>query len=55
MRYNSTKKMRHANDLAKLNKLPWGWLNNMTPHDTYSITIHVRTLTLAEISHEQKW
>ena len=26
----------------------------MNPHDAYSITTHVRTVTLAEISHKQK-
>ena len=26
----------------------------MTPHDTYSIPIHVRKITLAYISHKQK-
>ena len=26
----------------------------MTPHDTYSISIHVRTVTLVRIIHEQK-
>ena len=26
----------------------------MTPHDAYSITIHVRKATLAESSHKQK-
>ena len=25
----------------------------MTPHDAYSITIHVRTMTLSDISHKQ--
>ena len=26
----------------------------MTPYDVYSIKIHVRTMTLADISHKQK-
>ena len=26
----------------------------MTPHDAYSITIHVHTMTIPDIIHEQK-
>ena len=40
--------------LDKVNKFPWGRLQNMTPHDAYIIPIHVRIVTLAGISHEQK-
>ena len=44
--------LKHANILAKVNKSPYGHLHNMTPHDVYSITIHVRKMTLADMSHE---
>ena len=50
----STTILEHANFLAKVNKSPSEHLHNMTPHDAYSITIHVRTVTLVNISHEQK-
>ena len=53
-KYPSTKILKHANILAKLNKLHYGHLPNMTPHGTYSITIHVTTVNLAYISHKQK-
>ena len=53
-KYFSTTIIEHTKCLAKVNKSPWGHLHNMTPHDAYSITIHVLTATLAEISHEQK-
>ena len=53
-KYPSTKILKHANVLAKVNKMPWGYLHNMAPHDAYSIPIHVRTVTLAEMSHRQK-
>ena len=54
MSYTSTTIIKHANVLAKVNKLPWGHLQNVKPHDAYSIPIHVLTMTLADISHEQK-
>ena len=50
----STAILQHANVLAKVNKSPDVWLLNMTPHDTYSVTIIVRTIILADISHGQK-
>ena len=53
-KYLSTTTLEHAFVFAKVNKSPQEHLHNMTPHDAYSITIHVRTLTLEEISHEQK-
>ena len=31
-----------------------GFLHKMTPYDAYIITIHLRTMTILEISHEQK-
>ena len=43
----------HDNVLDKVNKSPWGRLQNMTPHDAYIITIHAQTTTLANISNEQ--
>ena len=53
-KYFSTTILEHANFLAKVNKSPQIHLHNITPHDDYSIKIHVRTVTLADISHEQK-
>ena len=53
-KYPSTTILKHVNVLAKVNKSRLGRLPNITPHDAYSITIHVRTVTLADISHEQK-
>ena len=50
----STKKLKHTNVSDKVNKSPYVRLINMNPHDAYSITIHVRTTTLAEISHKKK-
>ena len=49
-KYSSTTILKHDNILAKVNKLPHGRLHHMTPHDVYSITIHVHTMTIAEIS-----
>ena len=53
-KYPSITIFKHMNVLAKVNKLPWRHLPNMTPHDTYSIPIHVCKMTLSEISHKQK-
>ena len=53
-KHPSTTILKHVNFLAKLNKSPSDHLNNMTPHETYSITIYVCTINLADISHEQK-
>ena len=52
--YFSTTIIEHANVLAKVNKSPWENLHNITPHYAYIITINVHTVTLADISHEQK-
>ena len=46
--------LKHANVLAQINKSPWRTLPNMTPHDAYTTTIHVNTVNLAEIRHEEK-
>ena len=51
-KYASTTILTHANFLAKVNKLSYGSFPNITPHDAYSITIHVRTVTLLEISYK---
>ena len=53
-KYPSTKILKHASVLAKVNKLPSGSVPNRKPHGANSITIHVHTLTLLDISHEQK-
>ena len=53
-KYPSTTKIKHANILDNVNKVPYGCLPNMTPHDAYSITTHLHKVNLAEISHEQK-
>ena len=50
----STRILKHANVLDKVNKSPWGSLNIMTPHDAYSVTVNVCTVTLVDISNEQK-
>ena len=52
-KYPSTTILKHTNVLAKVDQLPYGSLPNMTPHESYSITIHLRTVTLSEISHKQ--
>ena len=52
--YHSTTIIKHANVLAKVNKLPYGSSLNVMPHDSYSIKIHVHTMIIAESSHEQK-
>ena len=53
-KYPSTTIFKNANVLSKINKSTQRCLNNMTPYDDNIITIHVRTTTLSEISHEQK-
>ena len=35
--------------LDKVNKSPYGSLLNMTPHEAYSIKIHVCTMTIVSI------
>ena len=42
------------NALSKVNKSTYGSLLNTPSHDAYSIPIHVRTMTLEDINHEQK-
>ena len=53
-KYPSTTILKHMNVLAKVNKSPSGPLLKMTPHDAYSITIHLLRMILMDISHEQK-
>ena len=53
-KYPSNTILKHVNVLAKVNKLPQGGLHNMTPHDAYIITTHIRTVTLVEISHTKR-
>ena len=53
-KYPSNTILKHANVLAKVNKSPYGHLINNQSHDAYSITIHARTMKLADISHKQK-
>ena len=48
-KYPSTTILKHANILAKVIKLPYRNLHNMTPHGAYSITVHARTTTLVDI------
>ena len=53
-KYPSNTILKFANVLAEAIKLPYGRSLSMTPHDTYSIPIHVHTITLSEINHKQK-
>ena len=53
-KYPSTKILKHTICLAKVNKSPYVCLLNMTTHGAYSITIHVRKMTILDISHKQK-
>ena len=53
-KYPSTTILKHVNVLAKVNKSSYMSLLNTAPHDACSITIHVHTMTLADISHK-KW
>ena len=40
--------------LDKVNESSYGTLQIMTPHDAYSIKIHVRKITISVISHKKK-
>ena len=53
-KYHSTTILKHAKVLAKVNKSPYERLLNMTPHETYSITAHVHTMTISDISHKKR-
>ena len=50
-KYPSTTILKHVNVLAKVNKLPWGNLYNMTSHDAYITTIHISRMYLAGINY----
>ena len=50
----STKILKHVNVLAKVNKSPYVCFLNMTPHDTYSIAIHVLKMTISDTSRKLK-
>ena len=52
--YPSTKILKHANVLSKVNKLPYVHSLNMTPHGSYSITIQLRTMITLGTNHEKK-
>ena len=52
-KYTSTTILKHVNVLAKVNKSSYVCLVNMTPYDDYSITTHVYTMTISDISNEQ--
>ena len=53
-KYPSTTTLKHANVLDKVNKSPILRLLNMTPHDTYSITIYIHKMTKLDIIYKQK-
>ena len=53
-KYPSMIILKHASVLDKVNKLPYVILHNMTPHDAYSITVHVCTMTIEDISHKKR-
>ena len=46
--------LKHVNVLAKVNKSHLGHLHSMKPHEDYSITIYVPSMTPMYISHERK-
>ena len=52
-KYPSTTILRHEDVWDKVNKLPYGHLQNITPHAAWIITIQVSKMTLAEISHKK--
>ena len=51
-KYPSTTILNHSNILSKVNKLPCRCLLQITPHDAYSITIHVLTVTQVVVGHK---
>ena len=51
-KYFSTTILEHAKVLAKVNKSPYDHLHNNKPHEDYSITIPICTVTLEDIIHE---
>ena len=53
-KYPSTTTLKHEKNLDKVNKLPNVRLLHTKPHAGYNIKIHVLTITISDISHEQK-
>ena len=53
-KYPLTTILKHVDFLDELNILPYVRLLDIMPHDAYSITIHIRTMTILDISQEQK-
>ena len=53
-KYLSITVLKHANVLDKINKLSYVNFLNTTPHDAYSITTHVLTMTISDTIHKQK-
>ena len=52
-KYPLTTIPKHVNILAKENNSHYMRLINMTPHGSYIIKIHIRTMTMFNISQEQ--
>ena len=53
-KYPSNTIIKHDDVLDQLRKSPYGSLLNTPSDDAYSIPIYVLTMTLVDISHEQK-
>ena len=53
-KYPSTRIIKQANVLAKVNKTPYVCLLNTVPHVAYSVTTHIGTMAKLDIIHEQK-
>ena len=51
--YPPTTVLKHSDVLDEVNKCMCVSLRNMKPHDAYSITIHVCTMTIPDISDKQ--
>ena len=51
--YPSTTIIKDVDVFAKVNKLPYVPLLDMTSHDSYIIEIHVCTMTIFYISHDK--
>ena len=50
--YPSKTILKRVNVLAQVDKPPYKRLLNKTPLNAYNFTVHVRTMTLEEISHK---
>ena len=53
-KYPSTTIPKSVNVLDKRNKSLYRCLQNMMPHDAYSITNHVLTMNIEDISHKTR-